>query len=522
MKNESESKHGGLSASLKMFLYGTAAITGGAIMIVEILGAKMLAPYVGTSHFVWTAQIAVTLVALATGYYIGGRLVDKSPDLKMLYMAIIAASVYLAATVMVVEPLAYWCLKFKLAVGSLLASLFLFFVPLSLLAMVGPFFVRIITESVSAVGSNTGRLTSISTLGSVFGTVLIGYVLIPFLPNSVTMFITSAVLMLTGIVYFAVFSRSNRKISALALMALVIIGLAEYGAERSEGLHNYITLFKANSNFGQLQVIDNTEGTNRHYLNDYLVQNTYDPKQKKSASSFTYLLHDLSWSYMPKMERVLCIGMGMGIVPMRFAAEGIKVDVVEINPSVPAVAEKFFDFNADRLNLVIGDGRYFINHAGDREYDVVVLDAFLGDSIPSHLFTKEAFSAIKRILKTDGVLVINSFGSFEKGRDFAVASLERTLREGAKFQSVKIHAYGDGNVFYVASGQADLMVAKEPVFDEVHSLCRNRVEALFQNTVQVDPGHGVVLTDDFNPLEYHDAENREETRRWLALSMKNY
>ena len=66
-----------LSRGQRRYLYVTAALTGGAIMIVEILGAKMLAPYFGTSHFVWTAQIAVTLVALAVGYYAGGRLVDR-------------------------------------------------------------------------------------------------------------------------------------------------------------------------------------------------------------------------------------------------------------------------------------------------------------------------------------------------------------------------------------------------------------------------------------------------------------
>ncbi len=511
-----------LSSSLRRFIYITAAITGAAIMIVEILGAKMLAPYVGTSHFVWTAQIAVTLVALAAGYYLGGRIVDRVPDLKVLYMAIIAASVYLAATVMVVEPLAYWCLKFKLAVGSLLASMFLYFIPLSLLAMVGPFFVRIITDSVSSVGSNAGRLTSISTLGSVAGTVLIGYVLIPFLPNSVTMFITAAILMLTGIAYFVVFARKGRKIPALALVVMGIVGFAEYSAERSDNLHNYVTLFRANSNFGDLHVIDNTEGTDRHYLNDYLVQNTYDTKQKKSMSAFSYLLHDLSVAYASRIDRVLCIGMGMGIVPMRFANAGVRVDVVEINPAVPAVAGKFFDFDATRLNLTIGDGRYFINRAGDREYDAVILDAFLGDAIPSHLFSREAFSTIKRILKPEGVLVINSFGSFEKGRDFSLASLARTLQEGAEFRSVKVHAYGDGNVFYVASDQACLQIGREPVFEEVHSACRGRVETLFESVVQVDSSHGIVLTDDFNPLDYHDADNREETRRWLALNMKNY
>ena len=108
-------------------------------MIVEILGAKMLSPYLGTSHFVWTAQIAITLVALACGYYAGGRLVDKSLQLGRLYAAILVAGAYLAVTVAISEPVAYGFLHFNLAIASLLTSAFLFFIPLALLAMVGPF-----------------------------------------------------------------------------------------------------------------------------------------------------------------------------------------------------------------------------------------------------------------------------------------------------------------------------------------------------------------------------------------------
>ena len=81
-----------MSAGLRRYLYCTAGTTGAAIMIVEILGAKMLAPYVGTSHFVWTAQIAVTLVALAAGYYAGGRLVDRSPKLGKLFGCVLVAA----------------------------------------------------------------------------------------------------------------------------------------------------------------------------------------------------------------------------------------------------------------------------------------------------------------------------------------------------------------------------------------------------------------------------------------------
>src|SRR5258708_10652639 len=109
-----------LPSGLRRYLYFTAAVTGAAVMIVEILGAKMLSPYLGTSHFVWTAQIAVTLVALACGYYAGGRLVDKSLHLGRLYGAILLAGAYLAVTVAISEWAAYLFLHFNLAIGSLL------------------------------------------------------------------------------------------------------------------------------------------------------------------------------------------------------------------------------------------------------------------------------------------------------------------------------------------------------------------------------------------------------------------
>src|SRR5687768_14822989 len=96
-----------LKPGFRRFLYATAGITGAAILIVEILGAKMLAPYVGTSHFVWTAQIAVTLVSLAVGYYFGGWLVDRSPKLSRLYFCIAFAALYLSFTVLVVEKVVF-------------------------------------------------------------------------------------------------------------------------------------------------------------------------------------------------------------------------------------------------------------------------------------------------------------------------------------------------------------------------------------------------------------------------------
>jgi len=488
-------------------------------MIVEILGAKMLAPYFGTSHFVWTAQIAITLVALACGYYAGGRLVDISPRAERMYIAILVAAVYLCFAVLVVKPVSYWCLRFSLAAGSLLASGFLFFIPLALLAMVGPFFVRVLTDSVAGVGGNVGRLTAIGTLGSFLGTVLIGYWLIPALPNSVSMYGTAIALMLVVGAYFLVWSRKRLKPVAVAILAGAGLGAYAVNVEGRPEFANVTELARENSSFGLLQVLQDKYTTRRYYLNDYLTQNTYDSQDKQSLSMFTYMLHLLAKAYTPGITNVLCIGLGVGIVPMQFAREGASVDVVEINPDVVPLAQKYFDLEPSRLNIKIGDGRYFVRQT-ENQYDAIILDAFLGDSSPSHLMTQEAFSEMRRALKAHGVLVINSFGDFWPGRDFLTASIYQTL--ASVFTSVRIHAEGmHGNTLFVASANPDLKILREPDLSGVHVSSARQVSAAFDGLREVTPASGRVLTDDYNPVEFHDAVNREQLRRNLAVGVKN-
>jgi spermidine synthase len=501
----------------RAFLYLTAAITGAAILVVEILGAKMLSPYVGSSHFVWTAQIAVTLISLALGYYFGGWLVDRSAALHRLYACIAAAAVYLAASVPVCSKITYYFLKdYNLALAAFLSSLFLFFVPLTLLAATGPFLIRVLTQSVQVVGGQVGRLSAISTLGSVAGTVLIGYVLLPFLPNSTTMFLTAGALLLLSGFYLMTFARGQGKFVAVWVAAVLIAGLSFAMEKKARSpLKGFERLFRGNSNFGELQVVQQKTGGRRFYLNDFLVQNTYDPGEKVSLSLFTYMLRELAWGYSTNLKSALCIGMGIGIVPRELARDGVQTDVVEINPAIVPVAQKYFDFDPAAVNVHIGDGRYFINKT-QKHYDGIILDAFLGDSSPSHLMTKEAFAEMSRLLGKDGVLVINSFGDFAPGRDYFLASLDKTLR--AVFKNVNIHASGRGNVFYAASNrELNLNVRPNRRFPEDLLYEFNAATTI---APQPNPASGIVLTDDFNPVDFYDAANRERHRRTLAFSMR--
>jgi spermidine synthase len=503
-----------ISGQLKFYIYLTAAVTGAAIMVVEILGAKMLSPFVGLSHFVWTAQIAVTLVALACGYYAGGRLADRSQRLPQLYGAILAAAAYLAVTVLICEPVAYWALDFSLPAGSLMASAILFFLPLALLAMTGPFLVRVLTSSVAGVGGNVGRLTSVSTLGSFAGTLCIGYVMIPLLPNSITMYVTSVSLLVVSAGYFVLFYRKG--VAPLLLTAVIVLGTG-LGLQQSREYTWVKEEFQGNSNFGRLQVLDRRDGSGRFYLNDNLIQNTYDPATKRSASAFTYVLSGLARAYTTNISDVLCVGLGVGIVPRDFARQGAKVDVVEINPAVVPVAVKFFDFQTNQVHLTLDDARHYLNRCR-KQYDVVVLDAFLGDSSPSHLLTREAFLSVHHVLRPGGTLVINCFGELEEGHDYFAASINKTLKQ--VFKAVHMHTSGHGAIFFAASDRTDPGFVRPPDVSEVFPLAASETEQVFFGVVDTPADHGRVLTDDFNPVEFYDAGNREEIRRRLAMSAK--
>jgi len=485
-------------------------------MIVEILGAKMLSPYVGMSHFVWTAQIAVTLVALACGYYVGGRWADRSQNPARLYGAIAAAAGYLVLTVLIRAPVAFWCLDFNLAVGSLLASAILFFIPLALLAMTGPFLIRVITSNLAGVGGNVGRLTAVGTLGSFFGTLCIGYVMLPLLANSTSMYLTAAMLALVCGGYFACFHRSAAALVTATLLVAAAGLLVPFGPEPKHPV--LLERFRGNSHFGQLQVLDHPDGNYRILANDWLVQNNYDPVSKRSLATFTYLLSDLAQAYTTNLQDALCIGLGIGIVPMEFARTGARVDVVEINPAVEPVATRYFDLQPDRLHITIDDARHFLNRC-QRRYDVIVLDAFLGDSSPSHLMTREAFAAMHRVLRPGGVLVINAFCHTEAGQDFFAASLNRTLR--SVFAGVQIRR-GGGQSYLLATDTPQPVMVRPPQWTNVPPSVLPSVKAAFADIVELPVETGLVLTDDFNPVEFYDAHNRELLRRQLALSSEKW
>jgi spermidine synthase len=494
------------------FAYVTVAVSGAAVMIIEILGAKMLSPWFGTSHFVWTAQIAVTLLALALGYYAGGRLADRAGGPRPLYLAIGGAALVLVCTTAACRAVAggLLALEIGLPAETITAALVLYFPPLTLLAMTGPIVVRLFSTSIDRVGSHVGRISAVSTFGSLAGTLAIGYLLIPLFFNSTIMYLTAGVLALVPLAYFAGWDRNLSGLmgSALVLLGAALAGLAHLGSERfTQTSGKFHELYAHNSNFGMIQVLENRAGTERLLLIDQYPQGNYDPVRKMGIMFPINFYYGLMQAYrdLPP-SRVLFIGCGVGAGPMYFAREGWKVDLVEINPAVAEVAQEWLGMEPRLLELHIGDGRQFLRGVKAR-YDVIVIDAFLGDGTPDHLLTVEAFRELRAALAPGGLLMMNT-NTRHFGKDFFTTALYLTLR--AVFANVRALDGGNElNYSYLAS-DGPLSVLREPSLDRVPAGTNERLSATLRRELRPDAPDAFVLRDDFNPLEVREAANRQE------------
>ena len=157
-----------------------AFTSGFTIMAIELLGGRILAPYFGSSIYVWGSIITVFMVALATGYLAGGRLSLVRPNLTRYGMFFLIAAVALLPTIAWGDAImdAVFLRIEDPRYGSLIASTLLFFAPTAVLGMIAPYSVRLLVQHRDHSGQIAGSLYFISTLGSAIGTLATSFYLV--------------------------------------------------------------------------------------------------------------------------------------------------------------------------------------------------------------------------------------------------------------------------------------------------------------------------------------------------------
>lgn len=397
--------------------------TGLGIMVFEIVGSRVLAPYVGTTTGVWSVLIGTILMALSVGYWWGGRIADRKADYKNLSRIIFAAGIFVGLTALFKQPVinffdAYFT---RFESESFILSLILFCPGSFFMAAVSPYAVRLRLANPKDSGEVVGKLYSVSTVGSIAGAFLAGLVLIPLIGSTEILYALSILLILISILAF-----TERNLKAKTAAAIIVGVTAFFGSKID---YHFLPLDFIETEYQDIALVsgidkvsdlDNGNPTGRPILQVFTGPDTvqsamFTDKDDDLVLPYTEVLSVLSNYFKPKIGSVLVVGGGVYSLPKYYLKKDpdTKVDVVEIDKEMTSIAKQYFNLPDDpRLISYAQDGRTYLNR-NEKKYDVIVMDSFKTYVVPFQLTTLETAKAVYNSLSDDGVILINMIQSIE-------------------------------------------------------------------------------------------------------------
>jgi spermidine synthase len=409
-------------------------IGGAVLMALEIVGSRVLAPHFGNSIFVWGSLISVVLAALSAGYYWGGRLADRNPSFARFLLLLLIPGVMI-----LILPWLYPSVNLRIAtidfgvrLNPLLASTIYFLIPGIFLGAVSPYAIRLAATTVSTVGSTAGTLYALSTCGSIFGTLFTAFYLIPALgvSNIIHALGLTLILLALGMWPLARLARkrAERRAPAAAKAAVALALTAIFLAPAEAVQAGVKTLYEKDSFYHRIRVEEDEEA--RYMYFDHTLQSAMTLKDPTGLRLIYSRYASLGLAFRPDAKKALIIGLGGGSIPKKYQKElpALEIDVAEIDPAVVEVAKKYFGLQeGNNLRVHTQDGRQFLARTNQR-YDLILGDAYLRDSIPFHLTTREFFQIADQKLTANGVVAINIIGAVTGQSGRITRSVVKTLR----------------------------------------------------------------------------------------------
>jgi spermidine synthase len=380
---------------------------GAATLGTEIAAARLMAPFFGDSTIIWANTIAVVLVALSVGYWFGGRMADRRPNLRALCALVLAAAVLLGVVPVVAHPFltlsvdAFATYSVGAFVGSLLGVLALVAVPVLMLGAVSPWAIRLKLRTVEDSGTVAGRMYAISTVGSLVGTFAAALALIPLIGTRRT-FLAFAL----ALAVVAACGLPRRALAVPAAVALAI-ALSPGTIKAAAGAR---VLAEAETPYQYARVVQEPGGERVLELNEgQAVHSVWRPHAWLTGQYWDAFLVDPVAALGRAPARVAILGAGAGTTARAYQHffPATRVDAVEIDGELLKMGERWFDLRpSPRLRLYTQDARPFLRRAGPR-YDAILVDAYRQPYIPFYLTTREFFAEVRARLTRGGVVAVN-------------------------------------------------------------------------------------------------------------------
>lgn len=489
-------------------LYLTVFLAGAAVLTLEIVATRILSPHFGMTLFTVSSILSVVLGGLSLGYWVGGRIADRSPRPQTLATAVLSAGVTtLSIRLFDAVHLSNRRLLLDIMAGPLISSLTMFFLPAFFLGMVSPMAIRLTLTNRKTAGEQAGKIFFFGTLGSIVGSLATGFFLIPRVPISGIVIGTSAVLISLGVLGL------RRSLSRRAWLILgVALAAALIARVRLQLQGDPRIIYEEDTPYQHVRVLQEQvpEGKVRLLLLDrsYAGAGYTDSAELPFPYTRYWRLYEL---VNEDARRFLYLGGGAYTTPKKLLADRddpIEVDVVEIDPRLPAIASSFFGLPVDpRLTLIIEDARVFLAQTPDR-YDMIMIDVFSQDiGIPAHLMTQEFYKLVRDHLTEQGTVIMNVAANIDPDPPSLGLAALKTFQ--LVFPSSE----------FIALNPQDLSAIQNIIFwgirDDTWSFDPNHPRMLYASeeelrtleghrldTRRLDLSRQPILSDDYAPVEY--------------------
>lgn len=388
----------------RLLYFLTALLTGACVMALEMLGFRMFAPYFGYSIYVSGSLISVILFAMSLGYLLGGWLADRSRTDLPLYGCLFVASLAVWGIGWAGTPLLQRFQSMGLLQGTLASAFALFSLPMILLSTASPYLIKLLAHE-DDVGLTAGEIVAFSTWGSIAGTLLASFVMIPRWGVRLSLLTLASVA--TGLALLGLL-RHTRKALAL-LLGVGLFWLPPLPGQEILPPKFFEILWDTQSYYSRLLVVKDKQQQTIAVMPTY----SFVHSEKKLGQRFSHSEQDVYslgglLHYPP--QRILLLGLGAGTTfqQLRHFFPKAQIVGVDIDRTIVEAGRRFFGLKPDRnTRVVIADARRFL-HQSPQRFDLIAINLTVGSVfLPYYMATREAFLSMRRHLTRKGWVLMN-------------------------------------------------------------------------------------------------------------------
>ncbi len=393
-------------------LHVTAFVSGFALMAYELVAARILAPYIGSSTYVWTSVIGLIIAAMSLGYWVGGRLADRRQSSLDVVGLLLASAVAVIWTLLVYDGVLEGVVRaLDDPRWQAVAASLLLFVPASFaLGVLSPYLVKLNVTSLEHSGRSVASLSALNSVGGIVGTFLTGFVLFGYIGSRESLVVVVALLVACSwlLVPGRLLGVRLGLTGLCLLLALVGLPTDERVVEVDTPSARY-SIYRAQY-AGESTVLLATGPRGAQ-------SGVYAAPERQHELVFWYTREIARLIEARAPESVLVLGGGAFTLPQYLATAlpEATIDAVEIDPELERLSTEYFGYTApESVELIFEDARTYVERTS-RRYDVVVVDVFSDTSVPFHLMSREYGAALGRIVRPGGVVIANTIAGMQGG-----------------------------------------------------------------------------------------------------------